>query len=287
MIELKGFQALRQLNELNNQKTPVEQQISILPIEKLQGGQYQPRTSFNEQELQDLSSSIKEQGIIQPLIVRKVNDVSFEIIAGERRWRAAKMAGLSSVPAIIREIDDSVALAFALIENIQRQDLNAIEEARAYERFRKDFNMTHDEIGSYVGKSRATISNSLRLLKLPSDILNLVEHGELDMGHARCLLTLDCVKQREIIEKILSNSLSVRETEKLASQVLNSNDANLKTNDSPRNFDKLNLLITESIGFNARIKSNDKGKGRLVIDFNSEDELDKLIKEICRDELFT
>lgn len=219
MIELQGFKALTQLNEINSNSNNSVHSVIEMPIEKLGAGKYQPRKSFSKEELLDLSCSIKKQGILQPLIVRAVEKDKYEIIAGERRFRAAKLAGLKQVPVIVRDVEDSVALTFAVIENIQRENLNIMEEARAYARFRDEFSMKHEEIANLVGKSRAAVTNTIRLLNLPTMIQSYVESGELEMGHARCLLGLESEKQQEIVKKVISKSLSVRATEKLANEI--------------------------------------------------------------------
>jgi len=191
----------------------LEGQFKKCPIEQLQRGVYQPRLDFSEESLAELAASIKQQGVIQPIVVREISAKQFEIIAGERRWRAAQIAGLSDVPVIVRDVNDEAALAMALIENIQREDLNALEEARALKRLQQEFSLTHEEVAQAVGKSRAMVSNLLRLLDLHVDVKTMLERGDIEMGHARALLALSLAKQKEVALLIKDKAWSVRQTE--------------------------------------------------------------------------
>jgi len=247
-------------------------------LDKLQRGQFQPRTKFDESKLDELAQSIASQGVIQPLVVRELAANKFEIIAGERRWRAAKQAGLGEVPVVVRDINDQVALAIALIENIQRESLTPIEEAKALSRLIQDFKMTHEEVSQVVGRSRSTVSNLLRLLKLSGDVKNLLENGDIEMGHARTLLPLPDDMQIKLAGEIVARQLSVRQTEVLVRQVLNPN---------PKNVEKSNpqwLEMTESISNKLNSKTEIKpGKGetgKIIIHFDSKESLNDIINKI-------
>lgn len=283
LIELQGLKGLRELSTDERASKKLSQEVKFLPIEILCSGKYQPRKAFAKEELEDLANSIKAQGVIQPLIVRKIQSNQYEIIAGERRWRASQLAGLEKVPVICRQIDDTVALAFALIENIQRQDLNVIEEARAYIRFCDEFKMTHDEVAKYVGKSRTTITNYIRLLKLPQAIINWVEQGQLDMGHARCLLPLDYDRQMDAAKTIVNKKLSVRAAEKLVHRF------HENFLDKPSRVkvveldDDLATLLSLKFGKKAKVSVSAKGCAKLSISCQSLQELEKYVKKLCTD----
>ncbi len=256
--------------------------LCYLPLDALFPGRYQPRQNIDEESLSELAESIRAEGIIQPIVVRPA-DNGYEIIAGERRWRASQLAGLSTIPAIVRVIPDRSAVAMSLIENIQRRDLNAIEEAQALQRLISEFQMTHQEVADAVGKSRAATSNLLRLLNLNPDVRNLVEQGLLDMGHARALLALEGVEQSEVADEIVSKMLSVRETEKLIRRHKQGHDSE-NTEITPRKIDPniraLQERLSDTFSAKVRIQHQQSGQGKLVIHYNSVDELDGILEHI-------
>lgn len=250
-----------------------------LPIEQLQRGKYQPRKDINPEKLQDLANSIKAQGIIQPIVVRLIAHNKYEIVAGERRWRAAQLAGLTDVPVVVKIIDDSSAMAIALIENIQREDLNPLEEADALKRLLEEFTMTHQQIAEAIGKSRATVTNLLRLLELHPDVKTLLINKQLDMGHARALLALDGVKQVEVARKIVKDGLTVRAAERLikeAQQDPKPPSVKVLDHDTRRLQDDL----TAKLGAKVVIDHKENGTGKLVIVYSSLEELDGIIEQI-------
>lgn len=251
-----------------------------LAVDLLQPGRYQPRRNFSEESLQELADSIKAQGIIQPLVIRPVDKDKYEIIAGERRWRAAQLAGLSEVPVIIRDIPDEAAIAMSLIENIQRRDLNVIEEAEALNRLILEFQMTHQETAEAVGKSRAVVTNLLRLLKLNPDVRSFVEKGLIEMGHARALLALEGTQQSEVARLIVKRGVSVRQTEALIRR-LNTRKTGqpLKTNSDP-DIASLQNRLSETLSAQVAIQHGAKGKGKLIIHYHSVDELDGILEHI-------
>jgi ParB family chromosome partitioning protein len=255
-------------------------ELKKMTVDQLQPGKYQPRRRIPVDSLEELASSIRSQGIIQPLVVRGTSNGKYEIIAGERRWRAAQLAGLTDVPVIVREINDETAMAISLIENIQRQDLNVIEEALALKRLIEEFEMTHQEVAEAVGKSRTSVTNTLRLLKLTPEVLSLVEQGHLDMGHARALLAIDEIQQSEVANHVVARSLSVRETEKLINRLqVAASKAQLKTLVAV-DMNQVERSLKERLGTDVQIKHGSKGKGRLVINYSSTDELDAIIERI-------
>ena len=255
---------------------------SVLPVEFLQRGRYQPRRHFDENKLQELADSIKAQGMVQPIVVRSVGDNNYEIIAGERRWRAAQLAGLAEVPVFIREVDDQTAMAMALIENIQRDDLNPLEEAVALHRLLDEFGLTHQEIANAVGKSRTTVTNLMRLLELAPEVKALVDERKLDMGHARALLALKAGDQRKAANEVVKKGLSVRATEALVKALLNPKPAASKKTGSSYDNDTRRLLddLTDRLGAKVDLKQTGKGRGTLQISFNSLDELEGILEHI-------
>ena len=261
---------------------PSENDQRVLPVEFLQRGRYQPRRNFDENKLQELADSIKAQGMVQPIVVRSVGDKSYEIIAGERRWRAAQLAGLAEVPVFIREVDDQTAMAMALIENIQRDDLNPLEEAVALHRLLDEFGLTHQEIANAVGKSRTTVTNLMRLLELAPEVKALVDERKLDMGHARALLALKAGDQRKAANEVVRKGLSVRATEALVKALLNPKPAVSKKAESSYDSDTRRLLddLTDRLGAKVDLKQSGKGKGTLQISFNSLDELEGILEHI-------
>lgn len=282
-LELKGLKLLRALdNSFQGGESIPSESITHLAVELLNSGKYQPRKQFDESILDELANSIKAQGIIQPLIVRKIAEECYEIIAGERRWRAAKKAGLTYVPVIIRNIDDNVALAFSLIENIQRENLNPIEEALALNRFREEFEMTHEDIAQMIGRSRVSVTNTLRLLSLDSRVIEMLNEGKIDMGHARSLLKLSSEQQYQIACTAIEKQLNVRDTEALANQLKSSgNEGREKTFSLATPHDKCeewSTYLSQQFTTNVFVKVNVEGKGKVIIEVNSASEVDWLIK---------
>ncbi len=253
--------------------------MKSLPVEFLQRGKYQPRRDMTEEGLDELAESIKTQGIIQPIVVRRIEGVDrYEIIAGERRWRAAQRAGLGSVPCVIRDVPDEAAIAMSLVENIQREDLNAIDEAFALQRLMQEFQLTHQQTAEAVGKSRTTVTNLLRLLNLNEETRVLVERGDLEMGHARALLAIEGSDQNSIARMVVDKSLTVRDTEKLIRKTLNPPAKKTTTVDS--NIVRLETRLGDHLGASVTLKHNNKGKGELKIRYSSLDELDGILKHI-------
>lgn len=265
-------------------KESVKHNTQTLPVEYLQRGKYQPRKDIDPERLQELAESIKVQGIVQPIIVREVGYNRYEIIAGERRWRAGQLAGLSDVPVLIKEIDDRAALAISLIENIQREDLNPLEESEAFHRLIEEFDLTHQQIAEAVGKSRAAVTNLLRLNDLEGEVKALLAKGTLGMGHARALLSLEPVKQVALASKVSEEGLSVRVTEKLvqdAQQQKTENKVHVSVQAHERIMDRdtqrLQEAMTSFIGAKTTIKHKQNGQGSVVISYNSLDELEGIV----------
>ena len=254
------------------------QTLETLPIEYLQRGKFQPRKDINPEKLQDLANSIKAQGIIQPIVVRAIDINRYEIVAGERRWRAAQLAGLADVPVVIKDVDDHSAMAIALIENIQREDLNPLEEADALKRLLEEFTMTHQQIADAIGKSRTTVTNLLRLIELESDVKTLLINKQLEMGHARALLALEGSQQIEAARKILRNGLTVRAAERLIKEIQQPKPTKIKVVD----HDTLRLQedLTNKLGAKVVIDHKENGTGKLVIAYSSLEELDGIIEQI-------
>ncbi len=253
--------------------------LTRLPVEYLQRGEYQPRKIITEEALEELAESIKAQGIIQPIVVRKISQNKYEIIAGERRWRASQMAGLAEIPCIIKDVSDEAAIAMALIENIQREDLNAIEEAVAIKRLMDEFKLTQQEAAEALGKSRSTIANLVRLLALDEHCKTLLERGDIEMGHARALLTLPAEKQREVGRTIVAKGLTVRETERLVRETLNP-PKKIERPAPSADIQKLESSIAEKIGAKVALQHSAKGKGKLTISYNNLDELDGVLAHL-------
>ena len=254
-------------------------QLKTMPVTALQPGKYQPRTFMDPASLESLAESIRAQGIMQPIVVRKVSQDRYEIIAGERRWRAAQLAGLTQVPVIIREIPDEAALAMALIENIQREDLNPIEEAHGLQKLMDEFAMTHEVIAKAVGRSRSAVSNSLRLLNLHAKVQDLLLSNQLDMGHARALLSLQGAEQVALANEIVLNKLTVRDAESLAKRA--QQKAGTKSSVTKKSRDLLTLQesLSEKLGFSVSLDCNAKGAGTMKIRFSNLDQLDEIIKK--------
>ncbi|KTD30621.1 MULTISPECIES: ParB/RepB/Spo0J family partition protein [Legionella] len=249
-----------------------------LAIHCLQPGKYQPRTEIEETSLIELAESIKQQGLMQPIVVREISDGHFEIIAGERRWRACQLAELTEVPVILRQVDDETAMAMALIENLQREDLNAMDQARAMHRLTSEFNLTHQQVADLLSKSRAAVSNYLRLLSLNTEVKRFLEHGDLDMGHARALLILEEEQQAQVARLIVARNLSVRETEKLVARVKEGKkEQQVNTPEiCPTVKAKLETLA-EQLNTKIRIKPGKSGKGALIIHYDSLQNLQSVV----------
>lgn len=260
-----------------------QEQLIQMSVEQIQRGKYQPRREMDPHALEELASSIRTQGVIQPLIVRPVGS-KFEIIAGERRWHAAQMAGLTTVPVIIRAIPDEAAIAIALIENIQREDLNPIEEAIALQRLLDEMGLTHQQVADAVGKSRTGVTNLLRLLSLPEELKRMLERGVLEMGHARTLVTLPEALQREAAQMIAANDLSVRETENLVRRMQTPATPASKKPADP-DIVRLQDSLSKQLKLRVAIQCNAKGKGKLVIHYRNLNELDKLLAHIQAEDL--
>ena len=258
--------------------------LKTLPVDLMQRGVYQPRVDMHPETLQELADSIKAQGVVQPIVVRPIDDTRYEIIAGERRWRAAQMAGLQEIPSVVKEVSDQAAMAMALIENIQRENLNSMEEARALQRLIKEFELTHQQAADAVGRSRAAVSNLLRLLELEADVCTLVEHGDLEMGHARALLALQGDVQRDMARLVVAKGLSVRETERLVKRQLDANKPTAKALVEDPNVRKLEEALSSKLATRVKIQHGLKGNGKVVIQYNSLDELDGILAQMGKTE---
>ena len=256
--------------------------LKNIPIDLIQRGKYQPRTDMHEEALEELAASIRAQGVMQPIVVRPISSDKYEIIAGERRWRATQIAGLDSIPAIIKPVGDEAAIAMSLIENIQRENLNPIEEAMALKRLQDEFELTQQEVADAVGKSRATVTNLMRLIGLTIDVRRMLEHGDLEMGHARALLSLPDIQQSEAARSIVGKGLSVRQTESLVRRLIaeigSSNRATPKMVDP--DIKNLEESLADKLGAKVMIQHTAKGKGRLVLKYNSLDELEGILSHI-------
>ena len=285
----RGLNAL--LREANNETTSVDgteaaqalsgyATLKKLPVERIQRGQYQPRRDIEPEALEELAESIKAQGVMQPIIVREIGPQKYEIIAGERRWRATQLAGLDTIPALVRELSDETALAMALIENIQREDLNAMEEAIALHRLQTEFELTQQEIATAVGKSRSTVAHFLRLMSLPKETQVLLERGDIEMGHAKALLGLPQDQQAAAARWVVAKGLTVRETEAYVSRLLegDKNDSAKPLKDP--NIKALETELASKLGAKVQIQHGRKGKGKLVLAYNSLDELDGILAHI-------
>ena len=256
------------------------QGILQVPLEDLVPGQYQPRNKMHKDTLEELSKSIKAQGVLQPILARKKASKGYEIVVGERRWRAAQLAGLKTIPTIVKELNNDEAAKIALIENLQREDLNAMDQARGLQRLQIEFNLSQQDLASSVGKSRPTITNLLRLTKLSSVAQELLESGRIEMGHARALLTIEENLQKVLAEEIASKQLSVREVERLVAR----QDGSRKQKQTQRKRDpntiKLEKEISETLGARVGISHNKKGIGKLVINFKNLDQLQGILEKI-------
>ena len=260
--------------------TSGKDELKHVPVDLLQRGKYQPRTHMDEAALQELSDSIKAQGVVQPIVVRPIGGGRYEIVAGERRWRAAQMAGLHSVPAVVRNVPDEAAIAIALIENIQRENLNPVEEAAALQRLIDEFGMTHQQTAESVGRSRAAVTNLLRLLTLRTDVREMLERGKMDMGHARALLALSGKAQSEAARQVVDRGLSVRETEQLVRRLLERPHAPKTARRKDPDVRALEEKLSGKLGARVQLLQTSGSKGKLVIDYNSTDELDGILAHI-------
>ena len=257
-----------------------------VPVEMCQRGKYQPRRDIDQTSLEELAASIRNQGVMQPIILRAIAsesaaDASYEIIAGERRWRAAQLAGLTTVPAVVKDVPDEAAMAMALVENLQREDLNAMEEAYALSRLNQEFGLTHQQVADIVGKSRAAVSNTLRLMSLHRDVKLLLENGDLEMGHARALLGLEGENQVAAAKEVVNRGLSVRQTEALvkSAQAPKSEKAT-KSDVIDPNISRLQTDLSDTLGVPVSFSHSENGRGKLIIKYNSLDELDGILDHI-------
>ena len=254
--------------------------LKELAVDLIQRGKYQPRRDMEPESLQELADSIKVQGVMQPIVVRPISDRKYEIIAGERRWRATQLAGLDTIPAVIRDVPDEAAIAMALIENIQREDLNPIEEAASLQRLQQEFDLTQQEVADAVGKSRSTVTNLLRLMSLQEDVRRLVEHGDLEMGHARALLGLEGGDQSHAAAQVVGKGMSVRQTEALVRNMLAAKDKPPQKKSLDPNIRHLQDDLSQRLGTRVQIQHSAKGKGKLVLNYSSLDELDGILAHI-------
>jgi ParB family chromosome partitioning protein len=254
--------------------------LQEMPVDKIQRGKYQPRIDIDPESLQELAESIKAQGVMQPIVVRPISDKKYEIIAGERRWRATQLAGLDTIPVIIKNVPDEAAIAMALIENIQREDLNPIEEAAALQRLQQEFELTQQEVAAAVGKSRSTVANLLRLMSLQPDVRKMLEHGDLEMGHARALLALTGREQSQGAKTVVSKGFSVRQTEAMVRSLLEKDEKPAVEKQLDPNIRQLQDDLSQKLGAKVEIRHGNKGKGSLIMSYNSLDELDGILGHI-------
>ncbi|MGI2024962.1 ParB/RepB/Spo0J family partition protein [Shewanella glacialipiscicola] len=256
-----------------------KEELIHLDLDLLQPGKYQPRKDMSPEALEELAHSIRNQGIIQPIVVRQVTNEMYEIIAGERRWRAAQLAGLHKIPCIVKQVPDETAVAIALIENIQREDLNAMEEAIALQRLMQEFELTHQQVADVVGKSRASVSNLLRLNGLNEPVKRLLEYGDIDMGHARALLAIEGEEQTNLARLVAAKELTVRETERLINQTLNP-PKQAETTTKDQDVCRLEQQLIERLGAKVSIAHSSKGTGKIVINYQNLAELDGILRKI-------
>lgn len=279
----RGLGALLQGSRVNldQELKDHDGELREVPIDLIQRGRFQPRRDMDPAALQELADSIRQQGVMQPVVVRPIAEGRFELIAGERRWRATQMAELDRIPAIIRDVPDDAAIAMALIENIQRENLNPIEEAFALQRLQDEFGLTQAQVAEAVGKSRTTITNLLRLISLSEDVRVMLEHGDLEMGHGRAMLTLQPEQQMQVARQVVAKSLSVRQTEALVRRVQQEspNRKKAKAEVDP-NIRALQDDLAERLGARVSIDHGQRGKGKLVIEYTSLDELDGILGHI-------
>ncbi|RLA47477.1 MAG: chromosome partitioning protein ParB [Gammaproteobacteria bacterium] len=282
----KGLDALLGLQdeelavESANGQQVIDTGLRELPVEWLQRGQYQPRQDINQQALQELADSISEQGVMQPILVRALGEDSYEIVAGERRWRAAQLAGISTVPVLIRDLSDQQALAIALIENIQRENLNAMEEARGLVRLQEEFNYSQQQVAKAVGKSRSAVANLMRLTTLRQDVATMLERGDLEMGHGRALLALEDRQQIATARIVAEKGLSVRETEALVRRTLQHKESPNSSATADPDITRLQERLSMLLGAGVKIAHRAGGKGKMTISYNSVEELEGILEHI-------
>ncbi len=281
---LGGALAEEQTTTEASDNNPEGSNLGTLPVDLIQRGRYQPRRDFDPDTLRELADSIAAQGVVQPIVVRPVGQGRYEIIAGERRWRASQQAGLSEIPVVIRDVSDQTAMAMGLIENIQREDLNPLEEATALHRLLHEFELTHQQIAQAVGKSRTTVTNLLRLLELNEDVKRLVETKKIEMGHARALLGLQAQAQADAGREVAKKGLSVRETERLVRRLQGEASDDPTKHKKPAkedpNISRLQNDLSERLGAHVKLQQGAGGKGKLVIAYNSLDELEGILEHI-------
>jgi ParB family chromosome partitioning protein len=279
-----------EVQEVSIQPDKVESDMQVggikhLPVEFIQPGQYQPRKDMHQEALEELAASIKAQGLMQPIVIRPLSSnvegkvERYEIIAGERRWRATQLAGLDTVPVIIKDVPDDAAIAMALIENIQRENLNSMEEAQALHRLQQEFELTQQEVGDAIGKSRATVANLLRLMQLNDDVKIMLEHGDIEMGHAKALLGLQELRQSEAARHVVAKEMTVRQTEAYVRNLQNEVKPKEKSRPNP-DIQRLERTLGDRLGANVAIQHSAKGKGKLVINYSNLDELDGILAHI-------
>lgn len=274
-----GAPLAEQSTESSSEQSSV-QGLKELPVEFLQRGQYQPRKDMNPAALDELAESIRRQGIMQPIMVRPLSKDRYEIVAGERRWRAAQLAGLDAVPVIVKTISDEDTIALALIENIQREDLNAMEEALALTRLQQEFGYSQKEVAEAVGKPRSTVANLMRLTALHPEVAVLLERGDIDMGHGRALLGLEGLSQLEVARLVVGKGLTVRQTEALVRKWQNGEQAPVQAPERNQDIQRLEQKLSEQLGAGVAIQHGSGGKGKMVIRYNSLDELDGILTHI-------
>ena len=270
----RGLDAL-----LGAEETVRKDALATLPLTAIDPGRYQPRTKMDDTALAELAASIRAQGVMQPVLVRPRDGGRYELIAGERRWRAAQLAGLGEIPALVREVADEAALAMALIENIQREDLNPIEEASGLQRLVDEFRMTHEQIADAIGRSRSATTNLLRLLKLPKPVQRMLAEGSLEMGHARALLALDGVRLVETAQRVVARGLSTRATEALVARLLRGTTAARKRT-TDRDVARLEEEVSARLGTTVEIRVGRKGRGKIVLHYSGIDHLEQLLKKL-------
>lgn len=264
-----------------NESSDAESGLRWVAVHRIERGSYQPRTQFDEEGLRELADSIKAQGMIQPIVVRPRSEGRYELLVGERRWRAAQLAGLESVPTVVRELEDRDAAAIALIENIQRQDLNPLEEAMALRRLLEDFGMTHLQLGEAIGRSRTSVTNLLRLLDLDDRVKEMLASSDLEMGHARALLSLPLDDQCEVAEQVVARALSVRQTEQLVKSRSRDSQASEATRAMPNaDIERLERELSNKLGVKTQIKHGGSGSGKVVINYAGMEELEALLKRL-------
>lgn len=278
----RGLGALLQGSRVNLDQDVKDHdgELREIPVDLIQRGRFQPRRDMDPAALQELADSIRQQGVMQPVVVRPISEGRFELIAGERRWRATQMAELDRIPAIVRDVPDDAAIAMALIENIQRENLNPVEEAFALQRLQEEFGLTQAQVAEAVGKSRTTITNLLRLISLSEDVRVMLEHGDLEMGHGRAMLTLEPEQQMQVARQVVAKSLSVRQTEALVRQVQQQKPGNKPKGQIDPNIRALQDDLAERLGARVSIAHGQRGKGKLVIEYTSLDELDGILGHI-------